>query len=118
MLDQGWGEFARQLAYKLSAVGGAVVRVDPGYTSRTCCECGHESPANRRTQCVFACVACDHSEHADINAAKNILAAGHAVWASKTKSDACGGVVRRAMSARTKRAVPRKQEPSEVVDCR
>ena len=29
----------------------------------------------------FKCVACGHSENADINAAKNILASGHGVLA-------------------------------------
>jgi putative transposase len=115
ILDQAWGEFARQLEYKLAAVGGELVRVDPAYTSRTCRLCGHESADNRKTQSVFACVACGHTEHADINAARNIRAAGHAVWASAVKPDACGGVVRRAASARTKHAAPAKQEPSEGV---
>jgi putative transposase len=117
ILDQAWGEFGRQLEYKLAAVGGALVRVDPAYTSRTCCVCGHESADNRKTQSVFACVACGHAAHADVNAAKNILAAGHAAWISgaSPRSEACGGVVRRAASARTKRAAPAKQEPFEGV---
>ncbi|OUM01199.1 RNA-guided endonuclease InsQ/TnpB family protein [Variovorax sp. JS1663] len=117
ILDAAWGEFRRQLEYKLAAVGGQLVDVNPAYTSRTCRICGHESADNRKTQSVFACVACGHTEHADINAARNILAAGHAVWASTLKPDACGGVVRRAASARTKRAAPAKQEPSEGVTC-
>ena len=113
ILDAAWGEFGRQLEYKTAAVGGGVVRVNPAYTSRTCRMCEHESAENRKTQSDFACVACGHTEHADINAAKNILAAGHAVWASSTKPAACGGVVRRGASERTKRAAPAKQEPTE-----
>ncbi|CAN7775310.1 transposase [Variovorax sp. LjRoot290] len=117
ILDQAWGEFARQLEYKLAAVGGAVVRVDPAYTSRTCRVCGHEAADNRKTQSVFACVVCGHAEHADVHASKNILAAGHAAWTSDAspRSYACGGVVRRAAFARTKRAAPAKQEPTEGV---
>lgn len=120
ILDAAWGEFGRQLEYKTAAVGGAAVRVDPAYTSRTCRMCEHESPENRKMQSVFACVACGHTEHADVNAAKNILAAGHAVWTSGESpgSDACGGVVRRAESARTTRAAPLKQEPSEEATAR
>jgi hypothetical protein len=38
--------------------------------------CGHVAAGNRPTQAVFACVACGHGEHADINAAKNIRARG------------------------------------------
>ncbi|MDN8616500.1 RNA-guided endonuclease InsQ/TnpB family protein [Variovorax ginsengisoli] len=119
ILDAAWSEFGRQLEYKTAAVGGAAVRVNPAYTSRTCRMCEHESAENRKTQSVFACVACGHTEHADIHAAKNILAAGHAAWISGASagSDACGGVVRRAASTRTKRAAPAKQEPSEGVAC-
>ena len=43
--------------------------------------CGHISRDNRMTQAKFECVECGHSENADINAARNILAAGHAVLA-------------------------------------
>ncbi|CAN7775421.1 transposase [Variovorax sp. LjRoot290] len=117
ILDQAWGEFGRQLDFKTAAAGGAVVKVAPAYTSRTCRICAHEAAENRKTQSIFACVACGHVEHADVHASKNILAAGHAAWASLTKPDACGGVVRRAASARTKRAAPAKQEPSEGVAC-
>ena len=113
ILDAAWGEFRRQLEYKLAARGGQVVAVNPAYTSRTCRVCGHEAIENRKSQALFACVACGHTEHADTNAAKNILAAGHAVWASSSKPAACGGVVRRAASARTMRAAPAKQEPTE-----
>ena len=45
------------------------------------------------------CVECGHSENADINAARNILAAGHAVLA-------CGEMVQLDRSM--------KQEPTEA----
>ena len=80
ILDAAWGEFARQLSYKLEWRGGRVVLVNPAYTSRTCRVCGHERAENRKSQSLFACVACGHTENADVHAAKNILAAGHAVW--------------------------------------
>jgi len=35
----------------------------------------------RVSQSKFQCVQCSHSENADRNAARNILAAGHAVFA-------------------------------------
>lgn len=117
ILDAAWGEFARQLTYKVEWRGGQVILVNPAYTSRTCRICGHEAAENRKTQAVFACVACDHTEHADVHAAKNILAAGHAVWARASKDaslDACGGEVSRALVARPKRAAPVKQEPTEA----
>jgi putative transposase len=119
ILDAAWGEFARQLSYKLEWRGGHVILVNPAYTSRTCRICGHESAENRKTQAVFSCVACGHTENADLHAAKNILAAGRAVWAHEQASArsapaVCGGAVSRAASARTTRAAPVKQKPTEA----
>ncbi len=76
ILDQGWGEFRRQLEYKQSWRGGQVIAVPPQNTSRTCPECGNISADNRKTQAVFRCVACGFSGHADLVAANNILRAG------------------------------------------
>jgi putative transposase len=114
--DAAWGEFARQLTYKVQLRGGRVILVNPAYTSRTCRICGHESADNRKSQALFECVACGHAENADIHAAKNILAAGHAVWANELaqRPAACGGEVRRTSVARLKRAAPSKQEPTEA----
>ncbi len=58
-----------------------MLAVNPAYTSRTCSTCGHEAAENRRSQAAFRCAACGHTMHADHNAARNILAAGHAVLA-------------------------------------
>jgi len=115
--DAAWGAFTRQLGDKTRWRGGQVILVNPAYTSRTCRCCGHEAPENRKTQSAFLCVACGHTEHADVHAAKNILAAGHAAWAKEQapSPDACGGAVRRAAPARARRAAPTKQEPSEAV---
>jgi putative transposase len=118
ILDAAWGEFARQLAYKVQWRGGRVLLVNPAYTSRTCRLCGHESADNRRTQALFSCVACGHTENADVHAAKNILAAGHAVWAlerdSAAEPAACGGAVSRPRGASRVSAAPAKQEPTEA----
>lgn len=81
ILDQGWGEFKRQLKYKLAWNGGMLIEVPPQHTSQKCSKCGHTTKANRTTQANFCCQACYFTEHADINAALNILAAGHAVMA-------------------------------------
>lgn len=118
ILDAAWGEFARQLAYKVEWRGGRVILVSPAYTSRKCRCCGHEAADNRKTQSVFACVTCGHTEHADIHAAKNILAAGHAVWLAEEtrRAAACGGDASREVPARTRRAAPAKQEPIEAKD--
>ena len=73
ILDQGWGEFRRQLGYKLTWNCGTLLLVDPRNTSRKCSTCGHVSAENRRTQATFVCVTCGHACNADTNAAKNIL---------------------------------------------
>jgi putative transposase len=119
ILDAAWGEFARQLTYKVQWRGGQVILVNPAYTSRTCRICGREAAENRKTQRVFSCVACGHTENADMHAAKNILAAGHAVWAMEqarlaSGPDACGGEVSRGRRASVGRAAPSKQEPTEA----
>lgn len=112
ILDAAWAEFRRQLAYKLQAVGGELIAVDAAYTSRTCRICGHECQDNRKTQSVFLCVACGHTEHADVHAAKNILVAGHAIWAQRSAAPtACGEPIR---PARKRRLGSAKQEPTEA----
>ena len=78
ILDQGWGEFRRQLEYKQAWLGGEVFVVNPRNTSRTCPACGHISAENRKTQSQFECVECGYAENADLNGAINILRAGHA----------------------------------------
>lgn len=78
ILDQGWHTFKVQLGYKLQWRGGQLILVPPQYTSQTCSVCGHVHADNRKGE-KFRCLECGHEDHADINAAKNILAAGHAV---------------------------------------
>ena len=87
ILDQGWFEFRRQIEYKLNWRGGKLILVPPQYTSQSCSSCGYVSKDNRTSQSRFVCVACSHAQNADLNAALNILAAGHAVLA-------CGDIKR------------------------
>ncbi|EPQ0488114.1 RNA-guided endonuclease InsQ/TnpB family protein, partial [Proteus mirabilis] len=100
ILEQGWYEMRRQLEYKQLWRGGQVVAIPPAYTSQKCACCGHTAKENRQSQSQFECLECGYTANADINAARNILAAGHAVLA-------CGG---RVQSDR-----PSKQEPAEVI---
>lgn len=76
ILDQGWSEFKRQLGYKLNWNGGILAEVDPKYTSQKCSNCEHIDAKNRQTQEKFECTKCSYHSNADVNAAKNILAAG------------------------------------------
>ena len=76
ILDQGWAEFRRMLAYKLEWAGGRLVMVSPQYTSQTCLKCDHVSSGNRKTQARFRCMACGYEEHADLVGSVNILRRG------------------------------------------
>ena len=73
---QGWGRFVARLEHKAA---GRLKQVPAAYTSQRCSACGHIAPENRKSQAVFACVACQAGpRNADVNAARNI-AAGRAV---------------------------------------
>ncbi|EDU7996459.1 IS200/IS605 family element transposase accessory protein TnpB [Salmonella enterica subsp. diarizonae] len=100
ILDQGWYEMRRQLEYKQIWRGGQVLAVPPAYTSQRCVCCGHTAKENRPSQSKFECQACGYTANADVNGARNILAAGHAVLA-------CGGRVQSGRSL--------KQEPTEMI---
>jgi putative transposase len=75
ILDVGWGRFRQMLAYKAEEAGRQFIVVNPRYTSQRCAVCGHIDGDNRQGT-VFECVACGHRDHADVNAAVNILRAG------------------------------------------
>ncbi|HBA2753054.1 TPA: IS200/IS605 family element transposase accessory protein TnpB [Escherichia coli] len=81
ILDQGWYEMRRQLEYKQLWRGGQVLAVPPAYTSQRCACCGHTAKENRLSQSKFRCQVCGYTANADVNGARNILAAGHAVLA-------------------------------------
>lgn len=100
ILEQGWYELRRQLEYKQLWRGGQVLAINPAYTSQKCACCGHVSKENRQSQSQFECLECGYTENADINGARNILAAGHAVLA-------CGEMVQSGRSMN--------QEPTEMI---
>lgn len=79
ILDQGWGMMIDMMEYKQQWRGGLLIKVNPRFTSQTCSQCQHIAKENRQTQAKFECVKCTYIANADFNAARNILAAGHAV---------------------------------------
>ena len=101
--DCGWGTFRRMLEYKAARAGRHVIVIDRWYpSSKTCSACGHllaELSLKTRT---WQCPSCGTRHDRDVNAAKNILAAGLAVAA-------CGADVRPQGSSLRRSAV--KQEP-------
>ena len=86
ILSKGWHQFTLALSSAARYTGTRLVTVPPHHTSQRCSACGHVDPKSRESQAVFRCTHCSHGEHADINAAKNILAAGLAVTACEDTS--------------------------------
>jgi putative transposase len=76
ILASAWGTLGRRLAEKGAASDVPVMFVDPKFTSQQCRVCGYISPGNRESQAEFRCIKCGHTDHADKNAACNILARG------------------------------------------
>lgn len=107
ILDQGWGEFIRQLQYKMLWAGGELIEVPPQYTSQTCPCCGHTHKDNRKTQAKFACGQCGYENHADHVGAINVLARAHEKLAAGYAVSACGEPVQLGHSV--------KQEPTEEI---
>ncbi len=107
--DCGWGEFRRQLEYKCRRYGRRLVVIDRWYpSSKTCSACGYLLAVLSLSTRQWRCPSCGTRHDRDINAAKNILAAGRAV-ARGSPGDACGADVRHSGTARAHSAV--KQEP-------
>jgi len=101
--DCGWGEFRRQLEYKAAKAGRHLIVIDRWYpSSKTCSACGYLLPSLSLSTRTWQCPSCRTLHDRDVNAAKNILAAGLAV-------SACGADVRHPGSSRVQSAV--KQEP-------
>ncbi|MPY49583.1 RNA-guided endonuclease InsQ/TnpB family protein [Streptomyces acidicola] len=86
--DAAWSEFRSLLEYKADWYDREVVAVDRWFpSSKLCSTCGtlqHKMPLNIRT---WTCGSCGTTHDRDVNAAKNLLAAGRAVTA-------CGAGVR------------------------
>jgi putative transposase len=74
-------KIAAMPTYKAEEAGRKLVIVDPRHTSQRCAACGHTANGNRPSQAVFRCRSCGHHDHADVNAARNILGAGRALRA-------------------------------------
>ena len=74
ILDCSWGLFFEMLEYKTN-----VIKVNPAYTSQKCSKCGHTCKENRKTQSLFECVKCKHTDNADYNATLNLLQRGQSL---------------------------------------
>ena len=90
ILAKGWHQFDLALHSAARYTGTTVVKVSAAYTSQRCSVCGRVDPKSRESQAVFRCITCAHNEHADVNAARNILAAGLAVAACQDQPQPAG----------------------------
>lgn len=90
ILASAWGTLVARTKQKADASGCTVVYVDPRFTSQQCHACGHTAKGNRDSQAVFRCEQCGHYDHADTNAARNILARGMAQQAVPARAHGHG----------------------------
>jgi putative transposase len=107
--DCGWGAFRRMIEYKAERAGRRVIVIDRFHpSSKTCSACGHLLASLSQSTRHWTCPSCGTRHDRDVNAAKNILAAGLAA-ARSDPGDACGADVRHPGTSRMRSAV--KQEP-------
>jgi putative transposase len=103
--DCGWGEFRRQLAYKCQRYGRCLIVVDRWYpSSKICSACGHLLAELSLSTRHWTCPSCRTRHDRDLNAAKNILAAGLAVTA-------CGAGIRHPEKSPMRSAMKQEAQP-------
>lgn len=68
ILNVGWHKIETYTGYKAYASGKAVFKIPAPKTSQECAKCGHTHPDNRKTQALFVCGHCGHTDNADHNA--------------------------------------------------
>lgn len=87
--DAGWSQFVSMLEYKAVLHGRMFGKVDRFFpSSQLCSECGVQDGPKPLSIREWTCKACGTVHDRDLNAAKNILAAGRA-----ESRNACGGAV-------------------------
>jgi putative transposase len=82
-LDAGWSSLITMLEYKSDYAGVMYEEVNESYTTQTCSCCGNVSPSSPKGRTglgirEWTCSDCGSVNDRDLNAAKNILARGHA----------------------------------------
>lgn len=79
ILDSGWSDFVRMLAYKANWYGRELIKVPPEYTSSDCSICGYRNEKMLLSVREWICPICKTEHDRDVNAAKNIKKRGRAV---------------------------------------
>ncbi|MCG8353880.1 MAG: RNA-guided endonuclease TnpB family protein [Chloroflexales bacterium] len=75
ILDASWGAFLNILTDKAASAGSQVIRINPRYTTQTCCTCGALVKKSLSVR-THSCPSCGYVADRDVNAAQNILKAG------------------------------------------
>ena len=88
ILAASWGGLISMVAYKAEDAGRELIVVNPRHTSQRCSICGHTEAGNRPSQAQFCCRACGSKDHADVNAARNILWLGLSLRRQKREAEA------------------------------
>ena len=80
--DAGWSQFVRQLEYKAHWYGRELIGIDKWFpSSKRCSDCGYTAPKMALNVRQWTCPECGSIHDRDVNAARNVLAAGLAVSA-------------------------------------
>lgn len=79
ILANALGLTAQFLTYKAARCNKLVLRVSPYNSSNECAACRHTTRENRLSQAEFRCVACGHSDNADVNASRVLKQRGIAL---------------------------------------
>ncbi|MGC2029471.1 MAG: RNA-guided endonuclease TnpB family protein, partial [Steroidobacteraceae bacterium] len=80
VLDAGWSAFRTMLQYKCADAGVWFAEVDEAFSTQTCSVCNSRAgPKGRKDLGIrgWQCTVCEAIHDRDVNAAHNILAAGH-----------------------------------------
>ncbi len=100
--DSGWGEFRTLLEYKTAWYGKRFIVIDRWHPSSKLCStpgCGWKNNYLKLSDRTWVCNNCGTLHDRDLNAAKNILAAGLAVL-QRELDKACGEDIRPKASPR------------------
>ncbi|MET8429353.1 transposase [Nocardia sp. NPDC004860] len=104
--DVAWREFREMLAYKASWYGRKLIVIDRWFpSSKLCSSCGLLAESMSLEVRAWVCSGCGAAQDRDVNAAKNILAAGRAVTV-------CGDGVRPQRSTPGRRSSAKQKAPA------
>jgi putative transposase len=68
ILNAGWHIIETYTKYKAYQAGKAVFKIPAPFTSQECAKCEYTHPDNRKSQELFVCGNCGHTDNADNNA--------------------------------------------------